>query len=49
MKKNNNSNQKKSVKLNIPSILQNFCQTNLKTHGAIKRIYSYSTGVWGIY
>lgn len=29
------------------SILQNFCQTNLKTHGITKRIYSYSTGVSG--
>lgn len=31
------------------SILQNFCQTNLKTDGITKRIYSYSTGVSGIY
>jgi hypothetical protein len=29
------------------SILQNFCQTNLKTEGITKRIYSYSTGVSG--
>ena len=29
------------------SILQNFCQTNLKTDGITKRIYSYSTGVSG--
>ena len=29
------------------SILQNFCQTNLKTNGNTKRIYSYSTGVSG--
>ena len=31
------------------SILQQFCQTNLKTDGITKRIYSYSTGVSGIY
>lgn len=29
------------------SILQNFCQTNLKTDGITKRIYSYSTGTSG--
>ena len=29
------------------SILQQFCQTNLKTDGNIKRIYSYSTGTYG--
>ena len=29
------------------SILQNFCETNLKTDGITKRIYSYSTGVSG--
>ena len=29
------------------SILQNFCQTNLKTNGITKRIYSYSTEVSG--
>lgn len=29
------------------SILQNFCQTNLKTGGITKRIYSYSTGTSG--
>lgn len=29
------------------SILQNFCQTNLKTDGITKRIYSYSTSVSG--
>ena len=29
------------------SILQQFCQTNLKTNGVTKRIYSYSTGTRG--
>lgn len=29
------------------SILQQFCQTNLKTDGNTKRIYSYSTGTSG--
>jgi hypothetical protein len=29
------------------SILQKFCQTNLKTDGNTKRIYSYSTGTSG--
>ena len=29
------------------SILQQFCQTNLKTDGITKRIYSYSTGTSG--
>jgi hypothetical protein len=29
------------------SILQHFCQTNLKTGGITKRIYSYSTGTYG--
>ena len=29
------------------SILQQFCQTNLKTSGLTKRIYSYSTGTSG--
>jgi hypothetical protein len=29
------------------SILQHFCQTNLKTGGITKRIYSYSTGTRG--
>lgn len=29
------------------SILQQFCQTNLKTGGITKRIYSYSTGTCG--
>jgi hypothetical protein len=29
------------------SILQQFCQTNLKTSGITKRIYSYSTGTSG--
>lgn len=29
------------------SILQQFCQTNLKTNGITKRIYSYSTGSSG--
>jgi hypothetical protein len=29
------------------SILQKFCQTNLKTGGITKRIYSYSTGTSG--
>lgn len=29
------------------SILQQFCQTNLKTNGVTKRIYSYSTGTSG--
>ena len=29
------------------SILQQFCQTNLKTYGNTKRIYSYSTGTAG--
>jgi len=27
------------------SILQQFCQTNLKTHGNTKRIYSYASGI----
>ena len=29
------------------SILQQFCQTNLKTDGITKRIYTYSTGTYG--
>lgn len=29
------------------SILQQFCKTNLKTHGITKRIYSYATGTSG--
>jgi hypothetical protein len=29
------------------SMLQQFCQTNLKTNGITKRIYSYSTGTYG--
>jgi hypothetical protein len=28
-------------------MLQQFCQTNLKTNGITKRIYSYSTGTYG--